>query len=357
MEERTGWLATASHFVHRHFLWLLLGSYALAAVSPALGGQLRAASVGHLAVRGESVELTLPAVLLASLLFSAGLAVRGDHLRRVLRRPALLTLALAANAAVPVALVLAAGQVLQLWHNPDEAETVVIGLALVAAMPVAGSSAGWAQRADADLALSLGLVLLSTLLSPLTTPAALRAVCLCAPGDLTAELGQLTGARTTSFLGLFVLLPSLLGVLTGRLAGDARSARAKPGLKLATSTALLVLCYANASACLPRAVADPDWDLLAVTLAAVVGSCAGLFASGWAVARLLGAGPAQQASLMFGLGMSNNGTGQVLASVALAAQPAVLLPVIIYNLVQHLMAAFADSLLSRLAGGAKAQPC
>jgi BASS family bile acid:Na+ symporter len=60
---------------------------------------------------------------------------------------------------------------------------------------------------------------------------------------------------------------------------------------------------------------------------------------------------------MFGLGMSNNGTGQVLASVALAAQPAVLLPVIVYNLVQHLMAAFADSLLSRLAGGAKAQPC
>jgi predicted Na+-dependent transporter len=43
---------------------------------------------------------------------------------------------------------------------------------------------------------------------------------------------------------------------------------------------------------------------------------------------------------MFGLGMNNNGTGLVLASATLADHPLVMLPIIFYNLVQHLMAAF-----------------
>jgi BASS family bile acid:Na+ symporter len=42
------------------------------------------------------------------------------------------------------------------------------------------------------------------------------------------------------------------------------------------------------------------------------------------------------------LGMNNNGTGLVLASVALADHPQVLLPIIFYNLVQHLVASIVD---------------
>ena len=48
---------------------------------------------------------------------------------------------------------------------------------------------------------------------------------------------------------------------------------------------------------------------------------------------------------MFGLGMNNNGTGLVLASMALADHPQVLLPIIFYNLVQHLVAGMVDYLL------------
>ena len=52
----------------------------------------------------------------------------------------------------------------------------MLGLALIASMPIAGSSAAWAQNANANLALSLGLILCSTVLSPLTTPVLLRSV-------------------------------------------------------------------------------------------------------------------------------------------------------------------------------------
>jgi bile acid:Na+ symporter, BASS family len=50
-------------------------------------------------------------------------------------------------------------------------------------------------------------------------------------------------------------------------------------------------------------------------------------------------------ALMFGLGMNNNGTGLVLASMALADHPQVLLPIIFYNLVQHLVAGTVDHLM------------
>lgn len=52
---------------------------------------------------------------------------------------------------------------------------------------------------------------------------------------------------------------------------------------------------------------------------------------------------------MFGLGMNNNGTGLVLASLALGSRPMVMLPIIMYNLMQHLAAGSVDALLRRAA--------
>ena len=45
---------------------------------------------------------------------------------------------------------------------------------------------------------------------------------------------------------------------------------------------------------------------------------------------------------MFALGMNNNGTGLVLASMTLVDHPQVMLPIICYNLVQHLFASLVD---------------
>ena len=46
--------------------------------------------------------------------------------------------------------------------------------------------------------------------------------------------------------------------------------------------------------------------------------------------------------------MNNNGTGLVLASMALADHPRVLLAIIFYNLVQHLVAGIVDANWPRL---------
>jgi BASS family bile acid:Na+ symporter len=107
---------------------------------------------------------------------------------------------------------------------------------------------------------------------------------------------------------------------------------------LFNSLNLLLLNYSNASLALPQVLAQPDADFLILTLGIVIGLCIVAFGSGWLIARLLRGDRAEQSALMFGLGMNNNGTGLVLASVALAEYPRVMLPIILYNLVQHLAA-------------------
>jgi BASS family bile acid:Na+ symporter len=350
----------ASHplarLLHRHFFWLLVGSYAVAAVAPGPGLWLRGVSAGEVAVLGERARLTVPTLLLGLLLFNAGLGLRPDSLAGLRRGALVLGAGLAANLLLPLLFIVGVSWGMRLWHNPDEVQNILVGLALVASMPVAGSSTAWSQNADGDVGLSLGLVLGSTLLSPLTTPAALHAVGWLAEGDYAEDLHELAAGGAGAFLAVCVVLPSLAGLAARAVAGGGRAARAAPRLKTINALSLLVLNYANAAVSLPEAVGNFDPDFLAVTLGLVLALCLLGFGAGAGLARLLGAGPPQRAALMFGLGMNNNGTGLVLASLALADHPRVMLPVILYNLVQHLVAGAVAPRLGRPPSPSAAAP-
>jgi BASS family bile acid:Na+ symporter len=353
MSEHPGPIAALSHFLHRHFLWLLLGAYAAAAIVPGPGLWLKDLT---LPVRffGEQGRVTLSMLLLAVLLLNAGLGADVGRPRELLRGLPLLAVGLAANLLLPLAFVALAAVALRPYHEPDEAQSLLVGLSLVAAMPVAGSSTAWSQNNDGDVRLSLALVLLSTLISPLTTPLSLRAASWFTAGEYAGELRNLAAGGTGAFLLLCVALPSLLGTSGRRLLGAARIDSARPHLKLVNSVTLLLLNYGNGAAALPHAVAYPDWDFLALILGAAVALCVASFSAGWWLGRLLGADRPRRTALMFGLGMSNNGSGLVLAGVALAGRPSVLLPLIVYTLVQHLVAGGAAALLGRGGGAGEA---
>jgi BASS family bile acid:Na+ symporter len=356
MDDRSHPVARFSHFLHRNFIWFVLASYAVAAVAPGLGLRMRDVTFGHVSLGGETTRVSLPALMLAWLLFNAGLGVRAARLWQLLRRPLPLLAGLAGNLLIPVAYIFGVTQLMRLWHNPDEVQNILVGLALVASMPIAGSSTAWSQNANGDLGLSLGLVLFSTLLSPLTTPAALYSVGLMAQGVYAERLHELAAYGTGPFLALCVLLPSLLGIFARRVVGEARTTAATPTLKLVNSLNLLLLNYSNASVSLPESIANPDPDFLSVTLGIVVVLCVLAFASGWLLARLTRADAAQTTALMFGLGMNNNGTGMVLASLTLADHPRVMLPILFYNLVQHLAAGTVDFVLSHRAAQGAGEP-
>jgi BASS family bile acid:Na+ symporter len=333
--------------LHDHFFAFLLASYALAAAWPGPGLALRAVGLGTLRLGGESMHLTPPAVLLGLLLLNAGLGVRLGDLKGLARRPGPLLAGLLANLLLPIAFIAAVARTMGAWHNPDEVQIILVGLALVASMPIAGSSTAWAQNAEGDLALSLGLVVASTVLSPLATPVALRAVGGLARGDYAEGLRDLAAHGSGLFLLACVLVPTAAGILLRSLIGERLASAIRPKLKAMNSVNLLVLCYSNAAAALPRAIAHPDWDFLTAIVVVTGSLCALAFAAGWALGRLMGVEPPARTSLMFGLGMNNNGTGLVLASLALSGHPDVMLPVIAYNLIQQVVAASVGVLKSR----------
>jgi bile acid:Na+ symporter, BASS family len=347
VKDRHGWITAVSHFVHKHFIWMLVGSYSVAAVWPTLGLTIRKVSLGEITFFHETTKVSLPILMLAFLLLNAGLGVNTAELRNLLKNPRVVFGGLAANLLIPLTFIFTVSQVLRLYHDPVEAQHILVGLALIVAMPIAGSSTAWSQNANGDIALSLALVLFSTLLSPLTTPVAFDAVEHMATGEYAEALDRLELNCTGFLLIACVLLPSVAGIALHWLIGAKRVIRARPVLKLLNSINLLLLNYSNAAVSLPQLMNIPDWDWLAVALVIALLLCVVAFASGWLIARLLKANPSEQISLMFGLGMNNNGTGLVLASMALAQYPRVMVPVIFYNLIQHLVAGFVDSVWCR----------
>jgi len=341
-------LERLSPLLHRHLLPLIVLSYGLAAFYPTLGIGLKETRLAGISFGPWHSKVTPQMLLLSFLLFNAGLAVRGDRLHRMLREPRMMLAGLAANLAVPlVYLMIVIIPTLAVWHNREEAGTILVGLALVSAMPIAGSSTGWSRSAGGDMALSLGLVLASTLMSPFTTPITLQIVGSMSSLNHVEELRVLAGHDAGTFLTLWVLLPSMTGMLARWLLGTLRTEGIEIRLKPIGTLVLLLLCYSGAASCLPRVLYSPDWDFLGLTLGFAGGLCLITFLCGQLIGRILGADRDQRTALMFALGMSNNGTGLVLASVAFATRPAAILPLIVYNLVQHVAAGIANAMVRR----------
>ena len=338
MANRKVTFLTLSQFLHHHLLWFLIGVYALAAFFPTGGLWFRNVSFGDLTIFQEKTHISLLMIMLASLMFNAGLGLKTSHLQTVMQKKLVLLSGLAANLVIPLAYIFGVTLVMRLWYDPDEAQHILVGLALVAAMPIAGSSTAWAQNSNGNLALSLGLVLFSTILSPIVTPVAFQVFGEMATDEYETVLHGLAAYGSGTFLGLWVVLPSMLGLAVRFMVQEAWLTTVMPYLKLINSVDLLLLNYSNASVSLPQAIADRDVDFLAVTLGITTGLCFTAFASGYGLSRLFKIDQAEQVSLMYGLGMNNNGTGLVLASLALASYPRVMVPIIFYNLVQHLAA-------------------
>jgi BASS family bile acid:Na+ symporter len=335
-------IESVTNFIHHYFIWVIVASYFVAALLPGFGICMREIELGSVTLLQSKIEISLPPLMLSLLLFNAGLGVKPKELKELAHQPQLLFGGLVGNVVAPLGFIMGVSLIMALWHNPEEVQHILVGLALVAAMPIAGASTAWSQNANGNLALSLGLVLLTTLSSPLLTPLVLHAVGFVTTGDYSEDLHELAADGVVAFLGVWVVLPSLLGLLAQWLIGEARLAQAKSSIKLVNYFILLLLNYSNASLSLPKALFQPDFDFLAILLAIVVALCISAFATGYLVARIFRTSRSNMVSLMFGLGMNNNGTGLVLVSVALADHPEVMLPIIFYNLTQHLVAALVD---------------
>jgi BASS family bile acid:Na+ symporter len=323
-----------AELVKRHLLWLLIGSYALAAWWPAPGLVMRQ---WQWSLSGLAVPISLPLLLLALMLFSAALVTDVGQLRRVGEQPLPVGLGLIAVWLGPALLVVAASAIVPAAISGHSTSGMLVGLALVACMPVANSSAGWTQNTDGNLSFSLALVVFSITLSPWITPRLLHLLSI----SLSPSEQEACRALADRFSGVFfvgwVLAPTAAGFVGRFLLTPRRVSLVSAWCSLASAAALLVLNYINAALALPT-IRDAPLSLIMTTAAlATALGVVGLMI-GWAISRWLGVSPPSRNALLFGLSMKHTGLALVLAGVVLTNQPLAILVIVLATLTQHLLA-------------------
>jgi BASS family bile acid:Na+ symporter len=338
----TGALAVLAAALQRQLLWIMVGAYVLAAVLPGPGEAVRSVTLGRIG----GTALPLQAGLLAVVVFNAGLTAKAEQLPALLRRPGPLALGLAINALLPTVLLAVASIGAQGWHNPHEAQSLLAGLALIGAMPVAAGATVFSQGDEGSATLSLGLVLGSTLLSPLTIPLGLHLGGFLTTGGYAADLHAAAETAGSLFAVLVVVLPCALGLLTGRIVsrigrctdGPGGLRPALPMIRLVNLTVVVTLSYTNACGALRQVIRKPDPDFLLLVVAAAALMCSVSFLFGWVIAGRLSCDRGEAVALTYASGMNNSSASAVLAATRIPDHPAVLLPILAYSLLQKILA-------------------
>jgi BASS family bile acid:Na+ symporter len=271
------------------------------------------------------------------MLFAAALTTDTSQIRTTLERPIVVCAALIAVWVGPTLLVLVAGLLVPSTVGGDDATGLVVGIALVATMPVANSSVGWTQNAGGNLALSLALVVLSISLCPWVTPSLLKLLgtSLAPPEQAYCEV--LVNRFSGLFFVLWVVLPTAAGLFCRWLVTPRRVQSAADYLSLTSAAALLALNYINSALALPKIYDTPIALVAATVVLATALSAVGL-GLGWLLARWLRTGADSRSAILFGLSMKHTGLALLLAGSVLADQPLAILVIVLATLSQHLLA-------------------
>ncbi|MER8018240.1 sodium-dependent transporter [Streptomyces griseoluteus] len=305
-------------------------SYALALILPSPGLWLRHPHP----LPSSHLTLHTPALLLSLVLFSAGLQVPVRALGSLLRHPKALLAGLVLHLVIPLAVVPLVAVLLRRTPDTDGGSGLLTAMILVVAMPVAAGATVWTGKGEGDQPTMVGLVLASTLLSPLTTPMLLATLSPLLSGGYAHTI---TGAGRLAGSGVAltsVVLPCAAGLL-GALVLPARPlGRLVTTVAPAALAGSLVLTYTNASGALGSVLTRPRPLLFAAALGVAALVCLLSFTLGRTAARLLRLEAGAASALTLACGMNNSSASAVLITTSLPDKPHLLLPVLAYGLLQ-----------------------
>ncbi|ASO20138.1 BASS family bile acid:Na+ symporter [Actinoalloteichus hoggarensis] len=249
-------------------------------------------------------------LLLGVIMFGMGLTLRGRDFALILKRPYAVIVGLIAQFVIMPLTAWVIGTLLGL------APELMVGMVLVGAAPGGTASNVIVYLAKGDVALSVTMTSVSTLLSPLFTP---LLVLWLAGSALPVDAGGLLLSIVQ-----VVLVPVVAGLLLRTFAGRVVE-RVLPFLPLVSVTGIVLVVAAVVGA---NAAAVLSSGLLLV-LAVVLHNSAGL-ALGWFAARFAGFDESARRAVSVEVGMQNSGLAASLATVhftPLAALPAALFSV------------------------------
>ena len=274
-------------------------------------------------------------ILLGVVMFGMGLATKLEDFKVVFSRPRDIAIGCVAQFTIMPALAWMLAQLFGL----DEALTV--GVILVGCCPGGTASNVITYLAKGDLALSVGMTGVSTLLAPFLTPA------------LTLLLaGKTVDVDAVGmFIGILwvVIMPICLGLIVKQLFPKTteRAIRFMPIVSSVTIAVILALVLsANASRLATGGIA--------VLLVVILHNVCGL-ALGYLIALALRLAEPKRRALCIEVGMQNSGLAASLAAVHFAAYPMAAVPGAIFSVWHNISGAIVARLFAkRLTSGGKA---
>ena len=273
---------------------------------------------------------TLIAVLLGVVMFGMGLATRIDDFKVVFSRPKDIAIGCVAQFTVMPTLAWALSRMFGL----DDALT--IGVVLVGCCPGGTASNVMTYLAKGDLALSVGMTGVSTILAPFLTPALTWLLA----GE-TVEVD-----KTAMFVGILwvVILPICLGFAAKHFCPKAteRVVRFMPTVSSVVIAVIIVLVLAANA----RRLADGG---PAVFIVVILHNACGL-ALGYLIAAALRLAEPKRRALCIEVGMQNSGLAASLAAVHFAAYPMAAVPGAIFSVWHNVSGAFVARLFTRRDG-------
>ncbi|EMR0618321.1 bile acid:sodium symporter family protein [Pseudomonas aeruginosa] len=266
------------------------------------------------------------APLLGLVMFGMGLTLKGEDFREVARHPIRVLIGVLAQFVIMPGLAWLLCSLLQL---PAE---IAVGVILVGCCPggTASNVMTWLSRGD--VALSVAITSVTTLLAPLVTPAL---VWLLASAWLPVSFAAM-------FLSILqvVLVPIALGLLAQRLLGE-RTRQVAEVLPLVSVFSIVVIIAAVVAASQAR-IAESGLLIMAVVM---LHNGFGLLL-GYLTGKLTGMPLAQRKALAIEVGMQNSGLGAALANVHFAPLAAV--PSALFSVWHNLSGSLLAALFRRL---------
>lgn len=248
--------------------------------------------------------------LLGLIMFGMGLTIKTEDFREVARRPIAVLIGVLAQFIIMPG---TAWLLCQAFNLPAE---IAVGVILVGCCPGGTASNVMTWFARGDLALSVSITSVTTLLAPLVTPALIWM--------LASEWLPVSFSAMFISILKMVLLPIILGLIAQRLLGE----RVKAVIEVLPliSVVSIVAIVAAVVAASQGKIAESGLLIMAVV---ILHNGIGL-GLGYLAGRLFGMPLAQRKTLSIEVGMQNSGLGAALASAhfsPLAAVPSALFSV------------------------------
>lgn len=292
-------LEKISHYISKFMALIVIAVAALALFKPASCNWIKTSSVNY---------------LLGIVMFGMGLTLKAEDFKVVFSRPKEIIIGFLSQF---ILMPLIAFVLIKIFRLPPE---LAVGVMLVGTCPGGTSSNVMTYMSKGDVALSVGMTIVSTIFAPLLTPLLTK-----------LYIGQVVDVKVMAmFLSIVkvVLIPIVLGLIINHFFGKITEALVKvlPAVSTLAIVAIVAAVVSASSAKLLNALNTSLTIVFVVILHNLLG-----YATGYGVGKVLRLKQTKCRALSIEVGMQNSGLATGLAAAHFAQYPLATIPGAVFS--------------------------